>query len=58
MVASSPAGHFLFHDILGRTFGQHAFFDKIYDCGESFDGAGIVHADVLNVVAASVFLKE
>ena len=52
------AGHFLFHDVLGRAFRQHAFFDKIHDCGESFDGARIVHANVLNVIAAFSFLER
>ena len=58
MVASSPAAHFLFHDVLGRTLGKHAFLDKIYNCRESFDGAGIVHANVLNVVATLSFLER
>jgi len=52
------AGHLLHHYILGRAFRKHALLDKIYDCRQTLYGAGIVHADVLDVIAALIFLKE
>jgi hypothetical protein len=52
MVASWPLPRFLIHHALSGAPRKHILIDKVDDCLQTLNSAGVIEADIFEVVAA------